>query len=1057
MAEQTFRSPGFFEQEIDLSAPQIIQSSIPPAAVIGAAQRGPAFVPVTVSSLQDWKSVFGNLSAERFGPYAVKEWLNNRPTVTYVRLLGAGANETTGDMQNTDSLGIVRNAGFKISGTISSDATKAGVQGQVQIIVATHAPPSNETAGYPIFSDNDSFFVDRDADVEDVRLVRGMVLMATGTRMLLADNDEFYSSLGSEANTAEVGAIGLSALSKSKYFKIILSSSAEPFGNDEDKVGIRILSASLDPADGAYISKVLNTDPLRFQQEQHLLYADFAVEHDLAPVKSSAGVATVAVVSGSSSSSSNGSTTVTFAALFGRFDTRYQTPRTTKFISQPFGEKEFDLFHFETLADGANAAATYKVSIANIRASTDPGSAYGTFTVEVRNFDDSDTGVQIVESFPNVNLDPTSDRYIAKQVGDRKIYYDFDQENQDERRLVVTGKYPNMSRLVRIQVNEQIERKMVPAEVLPFGFRGLPVLKTSNTLTDSAMAALSGSDGIAIGDGTSVRLGLTGATGLTLALSGAILPPVPMTFKVTKGAVLNTTSPSFVGAPGGNEISDARFYWGIKTISLPVSSSTSADGIDDAILRSNAGSTTNPLLATYTKFLGIQKMDSLVTGTGADVFCNNKFTLARVAFSNTGATLSGLPTVFTGTANTHMREAAYIRNGVPDRNLYTINDGTLADRYTLASLLATSSVIFNRFTPYAKFTNIFYGGFDGVNILDRDAYYFTDKAASDDSGGKAIADANPDVGIGVVGTNPMGEGRLNNAIASMQRAVDIITSPFTTRMNLLAIPGIRDPIITNHALTKVRDYQRAMYVMDIPNYDEDSNRLFDDSTARPDVRETKEAFEGRRINNNYGAVFFPDVVIEDNENNNRKVSVPASVAAMGALSFNDAIKAPWFAPAGFNRGSLDFVSNIDIRLSSADRDSLYDANINPIAVFPSHGFVIFGQKTLQQAQSALDRINVRRLLLEIKREAADVGNKMLFEPNNANTRARLIADLAPRLALIQAGQGLDSFQIVCDTTNNSSADVEANRLNARVIVVPTRSIEFIAIDFIITNTTTFAE
>ena len=375
--------------------------------------------------------------------------------------------------------------------------------------------------------------------------------------------------------------------------------------------------------------------------------------------------------------------------------------------------------------------------------------------------------------------------------------------------------------------------------------------------------------------------------------------------------------------------------------------------------------------------------------------------------------------------------------------------GGTSNRVTLASLIHSSSVKFNRFTSFAKFTNIFYGGFDGVNILDKDVSLFRDRAFSVDTGGKA-GDTNPDIGIGTSTVNPMGKNRQNNAVSSFRKAVDIMTDPLASNINILAIPGIRDTFVTDHALDKVEDYGFAVYLMDSLRYDEDENRLYDDSAGTVDSAETAEQFEARAVDNNYAATFFPDVFIDDPVNNTI-VKVPSSVAAIGTLGFNDNVAFPWFAPAGFNRGGLDFVQNVETRLSADDRDTLYDARINPIAVFPRTGFVVFGQKTLQQAKSALDRINVRRLMLEVKRQVVGVAERLLFEPNTPATRAAFIARVTPLLGLIQAQAGVEQFKVIMDDTNNSAEDVENNRLNGRIVVVPTRAVEFISIDFIITN------
>jgi len=271
-------------------------------------------------------------------------------------------------------------------------------------------------------------------------------------------------------------------------------------------------------------------------------------------------------------------------------------------------------------------------------------------------------------------------------------------------------------------------------------------------------------------------------------------------------------------------------------------------------------------------------------------------------------------------------------------------------------------VKFNRFTPYTAFNIPVFGGFDGVNILDKDMRYMNDRAASTDDTSSVdgqIGKAAFGFSAGTIGlrSNPGGTGRKNNSIASYREAATIITDPMSTRINILAIPGIRDSYVTDWAAERTKDYSMAIYLMDIPAWSEAQARLFltedreaiaSASIAWPDVRETAEQFESRVFDNNYSATYFPDVYITDKTTGSR-VRVPASVAAIGALAYNDSVAYPWFAPAGFNRGGLDQVKNTDIRLTAGDRDTLYDARINPIANFADGSFVIFGQKTCQLA------------------------------------------------------------------------------------------------------------
>ena len=1037
MTEQTFKSPGFFEREVDLTQRNIRLEGIP-AGVIGTANQGPAFVPVTLGSFSDFESKFGSLSRDQFGPFAVREWLKNRSAVTFIRVLGAGAANSEADISQTVSQGTVKNAGFIIKGT-RTNTDDNRFEGSVQFIAAQHTVDGLEVAGYPAFSDNQSFNT-----AGNINLIRAMVLMATGAKLEILDYDHFYTRANTTDDLAEIRNYDTNSPSVlDGTFKLVLSSSdpgAANFGNDEGNAGIKIYTASLDPTSEYYIGKFLNTNPDLFSQEQHLLYADFPVESEIAKVTRVGNKGTVGILSGSTgTSSTSGLSTTEFRDLFGRFDTRYQTAKTTSFISQPFGNKEYDLFHFESLSDGESGNRQVKVSISNIRKSSNRNDPFGTFAVLVRDFEDSDTNMRILEQFSPCNLNPSSENYIANVIGDYKVFYNFDAESEDERRLNVEGKRPNKSRFVRIVMNQKVEDRLIPQESLPFGFRGIPLLKTTDNLTDDATFLLEGSN--------RTRLNLiegSATTGTSLITS--ILPPVPFRFKATRGKVSPTASPSFTGYPSTSETSDARFFWGVKFESIAATGS-----ISDSILKSNIGGKRNKLIDSYTKFLGIQKLDTLLTGSGADEFNNNKFTLARVALQNTMALTTtitaSIASAITGSADEHIRETAYIRNGEVESKNYTVTD-THGQRITFATLAASNDEkFFNRFSNYAKFTNIFYGGFDGLNILDKDQRLMNDRAASSETGGKATSAVVSHINLHA--DSAPGASKDNNVINSYRTATRIITDPFASRVNIVAIPGIKDPYVTDFAGDLTREYSKALYIMDIPSYDDNNNRIFS-STGKPNVRKTVESFDGRRVDNNYVATYFPDVVFDDDINRST-VNAPASVAALKALGYNDSVAFPWFAPAGFNRGALDNVLNTRARLNTADRDLLYESRINPIATFPNGGFVIFGQKTLQQDRSSLDRVNVRRTLLEVKRIISDIASKLIFEQNTPQTRARFVAEVTPQLATIQANQGIEKFEVVMDSSNNSQLDIEQNRVNGRIVLVPTRAVEFIAIDFIVTN------
>jgi len=1046
MTEQTFRSPGFFEREIDLTQSTVEIEGVP-AGIIGTSTLGPAFVPVTLGSFADFETKFGTLNKDQYGPYAVKEWLTNRTAVTFIRVLGAGAVNSGTDITNVQTTGTVKNAGFVIKGTTADAQTPNPVSdkrhaGSVQFIAASHEMSYLEGTGYPLFSDNDSFDTS-----SSTKLIRAMLFMATGSRMQILDHNQSYSVLNTSNDTAKISSYSDPIRKNDGTFKLVLSSAlGTTFGNDESKAGIRIYTASLNPSSEHYIGNFLNKNPEKFGTEQHLLYADFPVQDEIARVTYSAGSDTVGLLSGSSSSSSNsGLSSLSFRDMFGRFDTRYQTARTTSFISQPFGNTEYDLFHFESLDDGEIGNTRVKVSISNLRRSTNVKDPYGTFTVLIRDFNDTDLNPRILEQYPLCTLNPSDENYVANKIGNIKMRYNFDAATESERRFIIEGKYQNKSRYVRIIMHEDVEKKIIPKSTLPFGFRGIPLIKTSESLTDSRTLLRGGFE--------STRMSHTAGT-VESPLTGSILPPIPFRFKTTRGAVKNTTTPSFIGDPGNTELADSTFYWGIKFEKIPLSGST-ANTVTRSVLQSNGSTEHNDLLRNYTKFLGIKKLDSLLTGSSSDLFCNNKFTLARVALNNalslSNTIDTGMASEITGAAEQHIREAAYIRNGTIETKNFTILDSLSNEqRITFATLLAaTNEKYFNRFTNYAKFTNMFYGGFDGLNILDSDAKRMNDYASAVESGGKAAG--------GVIGYENLhsdaspGAGKDNNIVNSYRAAASILTDPMMSRVNIVAVPGIKEPFVTDHVAKLTKEYSKAIYIMDIPSYDDSGNRIYNvDSNTLPSVNETVDAFTTRAIDNNYVATYFPDVILND-DTLNIHISVPSSIAAIKSLGYNDSVAYPWFAPAGFNRGSLSNVVNTKARLNTNDRDVLYDARINPISSFPNGGYVIFGQKTLQQDRSALDRVNVRRMLLEVKRIVSEVAANLLFEQNTQQTRNRFIAEVTPSLSTIQSQQGIDQFRVVMDNTNNTNEDIQNNRLNGKIVLVPTRAIEYIAIDFIITN------
>jgi phage tail sheath protein FI len=228
------------------------------------------------------------------------------------------------------------------------------------------------------------------------------------------------------------------------------------------------------------------------------------------------------------------------------------------------------------------------------------------------------------------------------------------------------------------------------------------------------------------------------------------------------------------------------------------------------------------------------------------------------------------------------------------------------------------------------------------------------------------------------------------------------------------------------------------------------NNVVTSSVQDISVSETVTAFKNRALDSSFGAAYFPDVVIQDPVTRTN-VRCPPSVAVLGAFALNDTIGHPWFAPAGFTRGALSSVVQSSVDLNRANLDNIYDADINPITDFPGTGVVVWGQKTLLAAASALDRVNVRRLLIDIRRKVRAIANSLLFEPNRESTLEKFSGLVNPILQKIQEQSGLERYKVVIDTTTTTQADIDNNTIRGKIFVQPTRTVEFIALDFVVTN------
>ena len=295
------------------------------------------------------------------------------------------------------------------------------------------------------------------------------------------------------------------------------------------------------------------------------------------------------------------------------------------------------------------------------------------------------------------------------------------------------------------------------------------------------------------------------------------------------------------------------------------------------------------------------------------------------------------------------------------------------------------------------------------------------------------------------------------AYNSIAKAIDIVADPEVVECNLMAIPGVATPGLTGKLISVCENRGDALAIIDIENdYKPRGWDTSSESARLPSVSQAVSSLKSRGLSSSYGCAFFPWVQVSD-DINNRSIWMPPSVVALGTMASSAAKSELWFAPAGFTRGGLSGgagglpVSQVRLRLNSKDRDALYEANINPIAQFPAEGIVVFGQKTLQVTPSALDRINVRRLMIFVKKEISRMAATTLFDQNVQSTWNRFLGKANPFLASVKSRFGLTEYKIILDETTTTAELIDRNIMYAKVFLKPARAIEFIAIDFTITN------
>ena len=331
-----------------------------------------------------------------------------------------------------------------------------------------------------------------------------------------------------------------------------------------------------------------------------------------------------------------------------------------------------------------------------------------------------------------------------------------------------------------------------------------------------------------------------------------------------------------------------------------------------------------------------------------------------------------------------------------------------------ASSSASISLSDDNSFNYRKFSVAFQGGFDGLNPA-RDIKLGGDIVATNSQGFNLSTSTSP--------------GSL-----SYKKALQAISNPDQFDFNLLVLPGVIYELhsyVATEALNLCEDRGDAFYIMD-------GTQLT--STIATAVGKAGE------IDSNYAAMYYPWLRVIDT-NTNKLLWVPPSAILPEIYAYNDNVAAEWFAPAGLNRGGISAAVGVKVRLPQASRDTLYEGRVNPIAQFPGQGICVWGQKTLQRRPSALDRVNVRRLLIALKKYIASASRYLVFEQNVEATRNRFLNIVNPYLASVQERSGLYAFRVIMDDTNNTPDVIDRNILYGQIYLQPTKTAEYIVLDF----------
>ena len=1021
-----FVSPGVFLNEVDNSQLPKAPNAVGPT-IIGRLEKGPGMIPLTVESMAQFIEVFGNpipggqggdvwrdgnYTAPTYAAYAAQAFLRNSGPVNVVRLLG------TQDPQATSG----GEAGWTLDGTSNDGAnpetsTKSSAYGLY--LFSTGGVDSRSR-----WSGNPGPGARTETNITGTLAAvwyfqQGAINLSGAVGHLDSAADRAASSSVDNGGGISLGNVTGShvIIKSSDPSKMEFIAHLYDKGTNDT---FNKVTFNFDRDSDKYIRKVFNTNPTLtntdITQTAGLKKYWLGETYDRF-VRDNHGLAAIdSVTEGLHRGALSGHASLCAAVVPLLKETvpfhDHREPSRDSVTGWIFSQDTNTdpgsftvanmqkLFKFIGISDGGSHSRDLKISITDLKSGTDVN-PYGTFTVLVRQVTDNDSRPVVLERFTGCNLNPNAKNYIAAKIGDQ--YRDWDDADS---RYRLYGNHPNQSKFFRVKMDQDVDAGSTDTQLLPFGFEGPIRYKTAAVTFGTAVTEkgytspkMQDSDNDVVADldlstksfkpfGVATSIAKHGLFGFPINSTASLVYPT-LPLRLTASAEgLSNTKDSFFGVSTYRTPTDTRFDPSYIDVVRRLGNTYVADAESNAV----AGKSEVSFRFTLDDLIMVHK---------------------------------------TGSVKRHLGlSQGHITSGLAGTAVYAPG-ARLADKSYTAGHSGITELVKSGF---GKFTIPVFGGFDGLDVTEKEAFR---------------------------NTKMSGDETTSYEIASLKRAIDAVSDPEEIEMNVLTLPGITNTRVTNQAIRVCEQRADALAIIDIENggyVPSTENKLdFKTNVQNSKVTSAVTSLESRGLNTSYACAFYPWVKIID-QISDSQLWAPPSVAALGTFGSTERESELWFAPAGFTRGGLsDGAAGIPVvavsqRVSSKERDTLYEANINPIAQFPAEGIVVFGQKTLQITPSALDRINVRRLMIHVKKEISRIAARLLFDQNVQATWDRFRGQVEPFLDSVKSRFGLSDFRVILDETTTTPDLVDRNIMYAKIFLKPARAIEFIAIDFVITNT-----